>query len=71
MRDRKGNPIRLNEGVDPRMIGVEVADAKMGNHMEPGRRLRYTRHDLETASALDRVPTRHARQAGRRVRPAA
>jgi hypothetical protein len=70
MRDRNGNPIRMNEGVDPRMIGVEVADCKQGNHMEPGRRLRWLRRDLTSASALGRLPNRIARHVGRR-RPAA
>lgn len=69
MRDRNGNPIRLNEGVDPRMIGVEYADTKHGRHMEP-RRLRWLRHDLTGASALGRLTTRIARHVGRQ-RPAA
>lgn len=68
MKDRRGNTIRLNEGVDPSMVGVEYADAKHGRHMMP-RRLRYLQR--ERASALGRQKTRIARHAGRRVRPAA
>lgn len=69
MRDRNGNPIRLNEGVDPGMIGVEYADTKHGRHMEQ-RRLRYLQHDLTSASALGRLTMRVARHIGRQ-RPAA
>lgn len=69
MRDRNGNLIRMNEGVDPRMIGMEYADAKHGRHMEP-RRLRYLQYDLTSASALGRLTTRVARHV-RRQRPAA
>jgi hypothetical protein len=61
--------LRLNEGVDPRMIGVEVADAKHGRHMEP-RRLKYLRLDLTTAETLGRLTTRIACHVGRQ-RPAA
>lgn len=70
MRDRNGNVIRMNEDVDPTMIGVEAADARQGNHMMPGRRLRYLRADLTSASALGRLPTRIARYVPRRYRAA-
>lgn len=59
----------VNEGVDPRMIGVEVADAKHGRHTKP-RRLRYLQHDLTSARVLGRLTTRVARHVGRQ-RPAA
>jgi hypothetical protein len=61
--------LRINEGVDPNMIGVEVADAKHGRHMAP-RRLKYLRLDLTKADALGRLTTRVARHVGR-ARPAA
>lgn len=70
MRDRRGNTIRINEGVDPRMVGVEVYDAKHGRHMEPPV-LRYLRRDLETTDTLARVAKRIAIRMSRRIRPAA
>lgn len=56
--------------VDPRMWGIENADAKHGNHMSP-RRLRYLRHDMASASQLGRVGRRIARHMSRRINPAA
>ncbi len=62
--------IRLNEGVDPRMIGVEYADAKKGNHMKPPR-VRWLQHELASADTLVRLGTRIAIRMPRRVDPAA
>lgn len=69
MKDRNGNPIRLNDGVDPSMVGVKAIDCNHGRHMSP-RRLRYLPRDLGRAEALGRLTTRVARHV-RRDRPAA
>lgn len=70
MKDRRGNTIRLNEGIDPNMLGIEVADAKHGRHVAP-RRLRYLRRDLETADSIGTIAKRIAIRMSRRIRPAA
>jgi hypothetical protein len=79
MKDRNGNLIRMNEGVDPNMIGMEYRECAKGAHMYATplerarmarRRLRYLEHDLTAARALGRQTTRIARHVGRK-RPAA
>ncbi len=56
--------------VDPNMWGVENADAKHGNHMQPGRRLRYSLHNPDGSKPrLARRFTR--RMMRRRIAPAA
>ena len=63
-----GRTVRMNEGIDPRMIGMEYASTKQGAHLERAARShKMARRDNEHADQLGRMSMRHAADVPRRT----